>query len=284
VVVGLSGAASSGGSWLSQPDHRASLLPDGNFCIGLTMSFISGVVLFGGTFLIPQYLGLVRGYTAGQIGTVMIVAGLGMLVTAPLAGRLAQVLDARIQMLIGYGVCGLGFWLGRDITDQWGFWEFAWLQALRSFGLMLAMLSTQNVTMATLPGPLIKSASGLLNLARNTGGAVGLALISTTLGTGVREHLYELSAAMDVANARSQSLLAGLTERMTALGVADPEGAARKAVWGMLNREALTLTFGEAFAMVAVACFVAAIAAQFSRPRFPAQFGQPVAAKTEPAH
>jgi DHA2 family multidrug resistance protein len=187
-------------------------------------------------------------------------------------------------MLIGYGVCGLGFWLGRDITDQWGFWEFAWLQALRSFGLMLAMLSTQNVTMATLPGPLIKSASGLLNLARNTGGAVGLALISTTLGTGVREHLHELSAAMDVANARSQSLLAGLTERMTALGVADPEGAARKAVWGMLNREALTLTFGEAFAMVAVACFVAAIAAQFSRPRFPAQFGQPVAAKTEPAH
>jgi DHA2 family multidrug resistance protein len=98
VVVSLAGAAFI---WRQlayrNPIVELRCFKDANFCIGLAMSFISGVVLFGGTFLIPQYLGLVRGYTAGQIGTVMIVAGLGMLVTAPLAGRLAQVLDARIR-------------------------------------------------------------------------------------------------------------------------------------------------------------------------------------------
>jgi DHA2 family multidrug resistance protein len=282
VTVALAGA---GFIWrqLAHPNPIIELrcFRDSNFVIGLSMSFVSGIVLFGGTFLIPQYLGLVRGYSAGQIGTVMVVAGLGMMFTGPIAGRLAQTLDARIQMLIGFGVCGLGFWLGRDISDQWGFWEFAGLQALRSFGLMMAMLSTQNVTMASLPGPLIKSASGLINLARNTGGAVGLALISTTLGVGSREHLTELSSAMSMGSAESQGLLANLTERMTALGVADPEGAARKAVFGMLQHEALTLTFGDAFAMVAVACFVAAIMAQFSKPRRPSEFGQPLPSKAE---
>ena len=285
VTVGLTGA---GFLWRElayrNPIVELRCFADANFCIGLAMSFVSGVVLFGGTFLIPQYLGLVRDYSAGQIGTVMVVAGLGMLATAPLAGRLAQVLDARIQMLLGFGVCGLGFWLGRDITDEWGFWEFAGLQALRSFGLMLAMLSTQNVTMATLPPELIKSASGLLNLFRNTGGAVGLALISTTLGTGVAQHAGELSSGLAAADPEAQALLAGLIERMTAMGVADPEGAARKAVWGMLQQEALVLTFGEAFATIAAACFAAALAAQFSRPRFPAQFGQPAPAKAEGAH
>lgn len=255
---------------------------DMNFCIGLTMTFVSGVVLFGGTFLIPQYLGQIRGYSAGEIGTTMVVAGIGMMATGPIAGRLAQTVDARIQMVIGFAICGAGFWMARNITTEWGFWEFAVLQLLRSFGVMLAMLSTQNVTMASLPPEMIKSASGFVNLGRNVGGAVGLALIVTILGDNLRAHTIELSSRMATSSVEAQGLLTAITDRMTEMGVADPEGAARKAVFGMVQQQAMTLSFGDAFAFIAICCFLAGFLALLSRPKPPGQWGAAPDAKAEP--
>ncbi len=288
VLVALSGVAFI---WRQityrNPIVEVRCFADFNFSVGMLMTAVSGVVLFGGTFLIPQFLAQVRGYSAAEIGTTMVVSGIGMLITGPIAGRLAQTLDARIQMLIGFSICGAGFWLGSAITPDWGFWEFALLQGMRSFGVMLAMLSTQNVTMATLPPHLLKTGSGLVNLSRNVGGAFGLAVLSTTLVQGTAAHMAELSARMSVTGVRAQEFLAGMTERFTAMGVADPEGAARKAVWSMLQREAATLTFGDAFAFVALACFVAAALALLGKPKRPSELGMgagPAKPAMEPAH
>lgn len=244
-----------------------------NFVIGCAMTFVSGVGLFGGTFLIPQFLAQVRDYSSADIGTTMIVSGVCMMIAGPIAGRLAQTLDARIQMLVGFSIAGLGFWLGHAITPEWGFWEFAALQALRSFGIMIAMLSTQNVTMATLPPHMIKSASGLVNLFRNVGGAFGLALISTTLSQSMAAHTQEITSRVTTANVRAQGMLEGLTQRMSELGVSDPEGAAYKAMFGMIQRQALTLTYGDAFAFVAVSCFAAAAVALLGKPKRPSELG-----------
>ena len=284
VIVAISGGAFI---W-RQIDHpnpivQVRAFADWNFTVGIVMTFVSGVALFGGTFLIPQYLAEIRGYSATQIGTTMMVSGIGMLLTGPIAGRLAQTLDARIQMLIGFGIAGAGFWLGTFITPDWGYWEFALLQALRSFGLMMAMLSTQNVTMASLPPELLKSASGLVSLSRNVGGAFGLAILATTLTQGSAAHMHELAARMSISSERAQGLLAGMTERMTAMGVADPEGAARKAVWSMLQREAMTLTFADAFALVAISCFAAAVLAQFGHPKKPSELGMGAGPRPGPA-
>lgn len=249
-----------------QPIVELRAFANKNFLIGVTMTFVTGASLFGGTFLLPLFLGRVRGYSSAEIGTTMLVSGLSMFLTGPTLGRIARKLDARIPMFIGFAMAAWGFWLGHAVTADWGFWEFAALQAWRGVGVMIAMTMTQTVTMATLPPQMVKNASGLINLARNTGGAVGLALLSTVLTNQTVLHQTELSNRVSLANPQSQAMLAGLTQRMMEMGVSDPAGAARKAFDGILVKNATVLAFGDGFSLLAVGCLIAAIASLFATP------------------
>lgn len=129
---------------------------------------------------------------------------------------------------------------------------------------MIAMIASQQVTMSTLPPSMVKNASGLVNLARNVGGAVGLALLNTSLTINTARHLHELSERIQVTDGQMQTLLNAMQVRFAES--VDPAGAALKTVMGMLARQASTLAFGDAFAMLAVGCALAAFVTLLSRP------------------
>ncbi|MBI1405057.1 MAG: DHA2 family efflux MFS transporter permease subunit [Caulobacter sp.] len=239
---------------------------DRNFTLGILMTAVSGVSLYGGTFLMPLYLGRVRQFSAAEVGTTMLVSGICMFFTGPLVGRLARTIDARIPMFIGFSMVAWGMWLGHDINGEWGFWEFASLQAFRGCGVMIAMIATSQLTMSTLPPAMVKDASGLMNLSRNTAGAIAMAYLSTTLTTRTAEHMDALSSRVTIASVDAQAMIAGLTQRMAAMGVADPEGAARKAFQFFMNRQASILAFGDGFTVLALAGALAAALALLARP------------------
>ncbi|MFZ5668151.1 MAG: DHA2 family efflux MFS transporter permease subunit [Pseudomonadota bacterium] len=249
-----------------QPIIQLRAFRDRNFSLGIVMAMTAGVSLYGGTFLLPLYLGRVRGFSASEVGTTMLVSGLAMFLTAPLAGRWVRALDPRIPIVVGYLMVAWGMWLGHAITAEWGFWEFAGVQALRGVGVMVAMIASTQMTMSTLPLELIKDASGLLNLARNTAGAIGIAVLSSNLTTQGAVHFSELAARMPVTDPQAQAMLAGLTARFQALGVADPDGAAHKALDYMLRMQAQVLSFGDAFAFMAAGALAAAALALLSKP------------------
>lgn len=235
-----------------------------NFMVGVVMTFTVGAALFGGTFLLPLFLSRVREYSAAEVGTTMVVSGLAMFATAPFAGRLVRRVDARILMFGGFMLCAWGMWDAHAVTSEWGFWQFAGVQALRGAGVMMAMIAAQQVTMSTLPPHMVKNASGLVNLSRNVGGAFGLALLNTSLTTNTASHMSELTQNISVTNGGMQAMLAGMQERFA--GSIDPAGAAMKAISGMLYKQATTLAFGDAFAMLAAGCAFAAFVTLFSRP------------------
>lgn len=245
-----------------------SLKPFGdiNFTLGIIMTFVTGVSLFGGTFLMPIFLGQIRGYSSAEVGTTMLVSGLAMFLSAPVAGRIVRMMDLRISMIAGFTMAAWAIQLGVRVTDEWGFWEFFTLQAVRGLGVMIAMIASQQMSVASLPVTQMKDASGLINLTRNVGGAIGLALLTTILSHQTAVHYMELASAASTANAQSSALLDGLTQMMTAGGMADPESGARKAMGGMLYKQASVLAFGDAFAFLALGCWVAVALAFFTRP------------------
>lgn len=245
-----------------------SLKPFANkeFTLGVLMSFIAGVSIFGGSFLIPIFLGQVLQYTASQVGTTMLVSGLVMFVSAPICGRLVRSMDLRISMILGFGLAAWSTALGGRITADWGFYEFAVLQAWRSFGVMMAMIGAQQLSVSTLPPHMMKDASGLVNLVRNLGGAVGLAVLSTVLTHQTAIHLADISAAVNWGNLSSQQMLEALTAIMEQRGAADPEAAARMAFGGMIRREAAVLGYGDAFYFLAAGCVLAGAIAFFVGP------------------
>ena len=249
-----------------QPIIQLKAMADRNFSLGMVMGATSGLALYGGTFVLPLYLGRVRGFSAAEVGTTMLVSGFAMFITGPLTGRWVRSIDPRIPIFVGYSMVAWGMWLGHDLNGEWGFVEFAVVQAFRGVGVMMAMIASTQMTMSTLPLHLIKDASGLLNLSRNTAGAIGMAVIASTLTTQGAVHMNDLVSRMDRGSIEGQAMLAGLTARFQQLGVTDPEGAAYKAMHYMIGQKAQILAFGDAFAFMAVCAAIAALLSLLAKP------------------
>ncbi len=249
-----------------QPIIQLRAFADRNFSLGILMAATSGLALYGGTFLMPLYLGRVRGFSAAEVGTTMLVSGAAMFITGPLAGRWVRAMDPRVPIIVGYGMVAWGMWLGHAVNGEWGFVEFAAVQAFRGVGVMVAMIASTQLTMSTLPMHLIKDASGLLNLARNTAGAVGMAIIASNLTTQAAVHMNDITSRIDRSSIEGQAMMSGLTHRFAQLGLADPESAAYKAMHYMIGQKAQILAFGDAFAFMAVCAALAALLALLARP------------------
>jgi DHA2 family multidrug resistance protein len=249
-----------------QPIVSLKPFTDRNFTLGILMTFVTGVSLFGGTFLLPIFLGQVRGFSSAEVGTTMLVSGLTMFLSAPVAGRVVRLMDPRVAMLLGFSLAAWAIGLGARVTDQWGFNEFMVLQAARGLGTLVAMIASQQMSISTLPVSLMKDASGLINLIRNVAGAIGLAMLTTILAHQGAVHYADIAAAVSTANPVGQDMMQGLSGMMSQSGMADPDGGARKAYGMLMHRQAAVLAFGDAFWFLSLGCWLAVVMALFVKP------------------
>jgi DHA2 family multidrug resistance protein len=239
-----------------------------NFAVGSMFSFVLGIGLYGLTYLYPLYLAQVRGYNALMIGETMFVSGIAMFVTAPVAGRLMQRLDPRFMLMAGFLLFAIGTAQMFFVTKDWDFWELLWPQIFRGIGLMLAIIPVTNTALGTLPPERIKNASGLFNLSRNLGGAIGLALLNTALNTRLDLHLDRLHASVNWSRGAATDMLATLTARFQDFG-SNAQLMAIKQMSLMTRREATVMSFADVFLMLTV-LFVALAALGILMKRPPA--------------
>jgi DHA2 family multidrug resistance protein len=246
---------------------------DRNFASGSLFSFVMGIGLYGLTYLYPLYLGRVRGYDALMIGETMFVSGLAMFVTAPIAGNLMRVLDPRIMLFAGFVGFGAGTYILSGLSHDWDFWELLLPQVLRGVSLMICMVPVSNVALGTLPPHRVKNASGLYNLTRNLGGAVGLALINTLLNHREDLHLLRLRESVGWGRQAAVETLATLQDRFVSFG-ANAEAMAASRLAGMVRREAMVMGFADIFLLLTM-LFVALGFAAFimSKPDLAGQAG-----------
>lgn len=233
---------------------------DRNFATGSFFSFVLGIGLYGLTYLYPLYLGRVRGFSALQIGETMFVTGVAMFLTAPLAGRMMRTMDPRVMLALGLTGFAAGTWIASGITKDWDFWELLQPQVLRGCSLMICMVPINNVALGTLPPQRLKNASGLYNLTRNLGGAVGLALINTIMNDRMDLHLVRLREHVTWSNQKALETLQSLQGALVRLG-SDAELGALKKMAGLVRQQAQVMAFGDAFVILtgmflATACLV----------------------------
>ncbi len=234
-----------------QPIVELRAFRDRNFAFGSTFSFIMGIGLYGLTYLYPVYLSQVRGYDALMIGETMFVTGVAMFLAAPLAGRLSQVLDPRVLMLIGFLGFALGTYVASGITVDWDFNELLVPQILRGVSLMLCMVPINNLSLGTLPPDQLKNASGLYNLMRNLGGAVGLAVINTVLNNRLDLHLQRLHESVRWGKGVAEDTLTGLSQQFS-MQLPDGDLSAVKQLALLVRRQAAVLSFADVFIVLTV--------------------------------
>lgn len=236
-----------------------------NFALGIVMVVTSGLALIGGTFILPLFLSEVLDYTPGQIGTTVFLSGFAMLVTGLLVGRFLHRLDPRVPMSLGFALAAFGFWTGGAVTEQWTGADFAMLQIARGVGIMIAVTVAQTAMMATLPPAMVPGASGLVYLARNLGGAAGLASLSSLLDHWLVVHLAELSARIGSSASQSTAALDALRDRLAAAAPGASDQTAARLFNEMVLDRAMVLAFQEGFFYLTIGALVASGAALFMR-------------------
>lgn len=220
-----------------------------NFALGSSFSFILGIGLFGLTFLYPAYLSQIRQYNAMQIGETMFVSGLSMLLAAPLVAFLSAKMDLRLLIGLGFAGFAAGTWMASGITSDWDFNELFWPQVLRGFSMMASMVPINNIALGTLPPERMKGASGVFNLTRNLGGAVGLALLSTMLIKRNAFHYERLAEMVQPANYEAQKTLTALQHSFHQPGI-DAASAALAQMSNMVKAQAAVLSFSDCFLLI----------------------------------
>ena len=196
----------------------------------------------------------------------MFVTGLTMFMTAPLVGRMVGRVDPRFMIMLGFSSFAIGTWWFSYVTHEWDFWELFWPQVFRGFGLMMAMIPINNISLGTLAPERMKNASGLFNLTRNLGGAVGLATLTTLLNDRTDLHIARLHEKLTYAYPPAVETLNALTQKFHSYG-SDAGAMALKQLMLLTHREAVVMAFSDVFlALTALSVFLVVLVPLMKKP------------------
>jgi DHA2 family multidrug resistance protein len=229
-----------------------------NFLVGCIVSFVTGIGIFGTIYLTPLFLGYVRGFSAWQTGTAIFSGGAAALAGVPVYIFLAKRFDTRWLLMFGLTSFGASMWAFSYITHDWGAAELLLPQVLRGFPQVFAVAPSVNLGLGSLPPERLKYASGLFNMMRNLGGAVGIAMSGAILNDRTNFHFLGIASRLNPANGPMARLLSGTAEQYGAIPGSPHEGqaAALKQLWALAYREASTLAYADAFRVIMVAFVV----------------------------
>jgi DHA2 family multidrug resistance protein len=254
----------------AHPVVELSTLGARSFAIGCALSFCLGVGLFGSVYLMPVFLAYTRGHDAFEIGTIMLVTGCAQLVTAPIAGALESRCDPRWLSAVGFGLFALGLGCSAFQSRVADFDEMFWPQVVRGIAIMFCLLPPTRLALGALTATQVPDASGLFNLMRNLGGAIGIALIDTILygrTAGHAEALRDRLLAGDITAAQAIGLDVQLfTHRPPGLSDATVEAYIRP----MVEKAAFALSTNEAWALLACVALLGLALIPFSGRTSPA--------------
>jgi MFS transporter, DHA2 family, multidrug resistance protein len=245
-----------------QPIVDLRSFADRNFALGSMFSFVLGIGLYGLTYLYPIYLGEIRGYNALMVGETMFVSGATMFLSAPIVGKLMSRTDPRLMLAAGFTIVALSNWQMSYLTKDWDFWQLFVPQLLRGFGMMMAIVPITNISLGTLKPDMLKNGSGLFNLTRNLGGAVGLAGLNTVLDKRIDLHLARLHESITWSRQPVVEALNGFAARIPG---SDAQNMALKYLFLFTRQQGIVMAFADVFLLLGLLFVVFAPLVWFMR-------------------
>ena len=169
---------------------------------------------------------------------------------------------------MGFTLFAASLWLFSGVTDDWGFRELFLPQVLRGLAILLCIVPSVGMAMNGVAPSELPYASGLFNLMRNLGGAVGIALVNTWLIDFGRGHAASLSAAMGEQPDRALAMVQGLAQRAQGwtADTGRAMGMAESILGRILGREAATLAFADTYRLMAFLFIAALVIVPFAKP------------------
>jgi len=211
--------------------------------------------LLGSTLLLPLFSQTLLGYTAQQAGLALMPGGFTIIVLLPLVGFLLSRYTPRWLLLFGLVVLSFSLFNLTKLDLNVDFRTIAMARVIQAVGMAFLFVPINTAAYAFLPRDKNNAASGLMNLARNMGGSVGISVVTTLLDRRTQVHLNDLSRNLTLTNPALLSALQGAARAMQAHG-ASAAGATQQAyalIQGTVQRQAVMLSYIDCFWFLGVA-------------------------------
>jgi DHA2 family multidrug resistance protein len=232
------------------------LLKNRNFGTAVFLQLILGMVLFGSTVLLPQFLQTLLGYTAERAGMVLSPAGFVMMVGMAIAGRtLGKIGDPRLTVMLGYIAVAAGLYNLTHLDLYTSYGTVTLWRMLQVVGLPFIFIPISTLNYVGVPREKSNQISALSNFARNIGGSAGTALLTTFIARSQQVHQVALASNITAGTY-------ALTQRIrsfaaaTHTSFAQAHGPAMAQIYGEMQRQAGMLAYRSAFAILAAMVFV----------------------------
>ncbi len=252
---------------VAKPLVNLRLLKRRNFGVGVAANMLLGFALFGTIYVMPQYLGQVQRYNAEQIGEVLAWTGFPQLLLIPFVPMLMKRFDARYIGFVGIAIFAASSLMNIYLSlDSAGDQLFA-PNVVRAIGQALVLTPVSAIVTAGIAPSEAGAASGLSNMLRNLGGAVGTASLSTIITKREQFHSNIIGQSVTMFRDEVRQRVESLTHYFLVHGVSDAAAAQHKAIVAIgaaVRRQALIMAFSDAFAVIGVLLAVAAVILLFA--------------------
>jgi DHA2 family multidrug resistance protein len=246
-----------------KPLLNLRLLARRNFGFGILANFLLGVALYGSVYILPVYLSRIQGYNSEQIGMVLAWTGLPQLVLIPLVPRLMRRFDPRLVIGVGFALFAASNFMNIYMTADYATDQLFWPDVVRAIGQALVMAPLSAVATAGIEPENAGSASGLFNMMRNLGGAVGIAVLQTFVTKREQFHSNVLMQSVSTFEQATRSRMEQLTQYFMNHGVIDHDDAMHRAyvaIGHIVQKQAFIQAFSDTFYLLGAALIVALIA------------------------
>ncbi len=253
---------------IEKPLIRLRLLTQRNFGFGVIAMTMVGFALFGSVYILPAYLGQAQGYNAEQIGAVLAWTGLPQLILIPLVPRLMQRFDTRYIAFTGLMIFAYSCFMNTAMSPDYA-GDQLWIpNIVRAIGQAMVLTPLTSVMTGGIAPQDAAAASGISNMLRNLGGAIGTAVLATIITKREQFHSNIIGQSVTLGREEVRNRIAQMTDYFMGHGVPDPAAAHQQAIIALgkaVKRQALVMGFSDTFAVIGAVLVLAAIAVALTR-------------------
>lgn len=226
-----------------------------NFLVATLLSAVTGMGLYGSSFLLPLYLGQIANFTPMQIGETIMWSGFPQMLVMPFAAVLSTKIDNRILCSFGLALFGTSCLMNSHMDATTGYDQLLLSQIVRAIGQPFVMLTLSNFAMQGIAPRDMPSASSLFNMTRNLGGSIGIALLATTLTNREHFHSARLGESISLYAAPTQLRIEQLTQSFMAQGIdaVTANNQALQVLDRIVRRESYVMAYNDSFWIMGIA-------------------------------
>ena len=239
----------------SHPIINLKLFKDSVVRNGTLLMSCVGTMLFGMIFMLPVFVGRVMHFDATQTGELFIPGALLTAFCMPFVGQLLKRVNPKYLIFFGVVVVEVCLYMMTLFTAQSGYWDLFWALLVRGLGMAFLFVPINTMVLGKYRGENLGQAAGLLNLSRQLGGSLGIALIATLVQRLSHQNYSDLMTHVTLLHSSTYSTFQGLEASLAVkaqnqLGFVIPHTAALKMMSNRVDLQAFVLSFRQVISLL----------------------------------